>query len=862
MRLMFKRINGVRSRSLVALLAMASTAVGVAPFFDPSLPLHGSPVQTGKNGAIARGLLIRVGVREWVVFDQDLLRPALWFDSPTGIPPLSLVMMSQASWDEPTRRGGVHPPEPAEKGISLAPALPGVGELLKGVMKDPRPVYGSDPGRGGLEEYGRRFLGYRITGEQAVISYECGGVKTSEWYEKAGEGLIRHFSVGSGPEQVFLVASGDFTVKGTAQEATSEELHVASNHAGLTFQATEGKLIAKLAAAKSERRVSYVYGSKRIAAPASTPKVPEACSARWNRPVETRLRKAEKTGPGWALDRLPLPTENPWKRRVRPADIAFLSPDTAVMVTFEGDVWRLEFAGDRARWTRIAGGLSEPLAIGQVGGVVQVFTRNGIIRLRDLNGDGETDYYENHSSLVHQTLGTRGYPLDMELDETGKTWVSIGGIMTDSRSITGKVPENPHSGAIMEISPDGRKLDVVSTRAREPFFARDPATGHIVMSEQQGNWVPSSGSFPVIPGVNFGYGGGPRQVSPPAVWIPHDQDNSSSSPLWMRGTGFGAWEGGVMQLSYGTGRLFLVRHGGEWPSVEGAVIPLGIETGIPVLHACAHPADGSIWFAGFRIYDSQVKELEGLVRLRATPGPMAEPIDALSVKEGVILNFDGELDEVSPDTVQAKEWQYQRSGGYGSPRLKRDGTQGVEAVATGGTFLSKDRKSVFVHIPGLKPTMQLELIHDFQVKGQKSGRRPVYFTVTAPVAADWEKLGFSPPVLDSSLAAIHSAPGDDAVPTAEHGKEVATRYGCVACHSVDSAAGDGHSGPAWKGLYGSQRRFTDGTSRTADDAYLLESILEPGKEIVDGYALGMGSYSGVLSESELKSILLWIKELK
>lgn len=846
----------------MVLFAMASVSAGASPFFDPSLPLYGSPVQTGGNGAVARGLLIRVGVREWVVFDQDLLRPVLWFDSPSEKPPLSLVMMSQASWDEPTRRGGVYPPEPAEKGTDLAPALPGVGSLVGEVMNDPRPVHGSDPGRGGLEDSGRRFLGYRLAGERAVISYECGGVRIDEWYEKVAEGMVRHLSVGPGPECVFLVASGNFTVKGAAQEATSEKLCAASNHADLTFQVAEGKLMAKLAAGKSERRVSYGYGHQRIAAPASTPKVPDNYTARWKRPVETRLVKAEKAGPGWALDRLPLPTGNPWKRRVRPADIAFLSPDAAVMVTFEGDVWRLEFSGDRASWTRIAGGLSEPLAIGQVGGVVQVFTRNGIVRLRDLNGDGETDFYENHSSLIHQTLGTRGYPLDMEVDETGRTWVSIGGIVTDSRSITGKAPENPHSGAIMEISPDGKKLEIVSSRAREPFFARDPLTGRMVMSEQQGNWVPSSGSFPVMPGANFGYGGGPRKVSPPAVWIPHDQDNSSSSPLWMRGTGFGAWEGGVMQLSYGTGRLFLVRHGGEWPSVEGAVIPLGIETGIPVLHACVHPADGSIWFAGFRIYDSQVKELEGLVRLRATAGPLAEPIDALSVKEGVILKFDGELDDVSPDTVQAKEWQYQRSAGYGSPRLKRDGTQGVEAVATGGTFLSKDRKSVFVHIPGLKPTMQLELSHDFQVKGRKSGRRQVYFTVTAPAAADWGKLGFDPPVLDASLASVRNAPGDDAAPTAERGKEIATRYGCVACHSADSAAADGHSGPPWKELYGSERRFTDGTRRKADDAYLMESILEPGKSIVDGYALGMGSYSGVLSESELESILLWIKELK
>ncbi|GAA5122536.1 hypothetical protein JIN84_10170 [Luteolibacter yonseiensis] len=858
---MLEKTNGVWSRVCAVLLAVVSTAVGAGPFFDPSLPLYCSPIRTEENGVVARGLLIRLGAREWVAFDQDLLRPVLWFAPPAATPPLSLETMSQASWDEPTRRGTVNPPEPTGKGTSLAPALPGVGRTVEEVMTDPRPVYGDDAGRGGLEESGRRFLGYRLAGEQAVISYESNGVVIEEWFEKSGDGLIRHLAAGPGPELVFLVAGGNFTVKPTAQEASSGKLHVASNHAGLTFKAEEGKLIARLAAGKSGRRVSYVYGSKRIAAPAGTPPVPTASTGRWLKPVETRFRKEAGSGPGWALDRLPLPTENPWKRRVRPADIAFLSPDAAVMVTFEGDVWRLGLGGDRARWTRIAGGLSEPLSIGQVGGVVQVFTRNGIVRLKDLNGDGETDFYENHSSLIHQTVGSRGYPLDMEVDQTGRTWASIGGIMTDDRSITGKIPDNPHSGAILEISPDGRKLDVVSTRAREPFFARDPVTGHIVMSEQQGHWVPSSGSFPVMPGSHFGYGGGKRKVSPPAVWIPHDQDNSSSSPLWLRGTGFRAWEGGVMQLSYGTGRLFLVRHAGTWPSVEGAVIPLDIDTEIPLLHGNVHPTDGSIWFAGFRIYDSQVRELEGLARLRATEGPFSEPINAFAVKEGVILKFNGELDEVSPELARAKEWQYRRSGGYGSPRLKRDGSEGVDPVATGGTFLSKDRKSVFVHIPGLKPTMQLELSHGFQVKGLKSAMRPVYFTVTAPPAADWTKLGFEPPALDDSLATVRDAPKDETPPSAGRGRELATRYGCLACHSVEETNG-GHSGPTWKKLYGSERRFTDGTRRTADDAYLRDAILEPAKNIVEGYALGMGSYSGVLSEPELESILLWIKELK
>jgi cytochrome c2 len=589
--------------------------------------------------------------------------------------------------------------------------------------------------------------------------------------------------------------------------------------------------------------------------------VPQASPARWAQATDVKIDEAAKSGPGWVLDRIGLPVNNPFKRRVRPADLVFLAPDKAAVVTFEGDVWRLDFSGSRVRWTRIAAGLSEPLAIEQVGGVVQVFTRNGIFRLRDTNKDGETDFYENHSSLIHHTAGMRCYPLDMEVDGEGRTWCSTGGIVTGGKLLTNQASPNPHAGSIMMISADGRKLEIVGSHAREPFFGRDPVTGRIMMSEQQGNWVPSSGLYPVTPGSDFGYGSESPGRTLPVVWIPHDQDSSSASPMWVRGSAFKAWEGGLLNLSYGTGRLFLVRPAQS--GKEGAVIPLQIETGLPVLHARVHPADGSIWLAGFRIYDSRAPELEGIARLRPSRDPLAAPVDARVVKEGVVISFDAELDPatVNPEAVQAKEWQYKRSGGYGSPRLRRDGKTGADPVATGATVLSKDGKQVFIHIPDMKRTMQLEISHSFAIKGGSSAPASVYFTVGESPAPNWDELGFEAPKLDPALAMLHGAASPDAKPSADRGKDLSTRYGCIACHSVDGAK-EGHSGPTWKGLFGSQRRFTNGKSAEANDAYLTESILEPGKVIVEGYSLGMGSYSGILSEAELQSILLYIRSLK
>ncbi|CUS05277.2 Cytochrome c oxidase subunit 2 [Candidatus Promineifilum breve] len=57
-------------------------------------------------------------------------------------------------------------------------------------------------------------------------------------------------------------------------------------------------------------------------------------------------------------------------------------------------------------------------------------------------------------------------------------------------------------------------------------------------------------------------------------------------------------------------------------------------------------------------------------------------------------------------------------------------------------------------------------------------------------------------------------------------------FGCVACHSSDGTPG---VGPTWQGLYQRQEQLTDGSTITADDAYIINSINEPNAQIVVGF---------------------------
>jgi mono/diheme cytochrome c family protein len=105
------------------------------------------------------------------------------------------------------------------------------------------------------------------------------------------------------------------------------------------------------------------------------------------------------------------------------------------------------------------------------------------------------------------------------------------------------------------------------------------------------------------------------------------------------------------------------------------------------------------------------------------------------------------------------------------------------------------------------------------------------------------------------LAAIRAAGAGD--PTADRGERLFIQNGCQGCHSVD---GSSLVGPTLLGLHGSEREFVDGTTATADEEYLRESILEPSAKIVVGYDNVMVSYD-FLSSGDIESLILYIKSL-
>jgi cytochrome c oxidase subunit II len=92
---------------------------------------------------------------------------------------------------------------------------------------------------------------------------------------------------------------------------------------------------------------------------------------------------------------------------------------------------------------------------------------------------------------------------------------------------------------------------------------------------------------------------------------------------------------------------------------------------------------------------------------------------------------------------------------------------------------------------------------------------------------------------------------------ASQGEALYKRLNCASCHG----AKDTLQGPTLAGVHGSQRRLTNGSTATADDDYLRESILEPYNKIVQGYTNTMPEYKTQLTEEQVRNLIEYMKTL-
>ncbi len=101
-----------------------------------------------------------------------------------------------------------------------------------------------------------------------------------------------------------------------------------------------------------------------------------------------------------------------------------------------------------------------------------------------------------------------------------------------------------------------------------------------------------------------------------------------------------------------------------------------------------------------------------------------------------------------------------------------------------------------------------------------------------------------------------SAPADPVL----RGEQLAQQNGCANCHSTDGSAG---RGPTWRRLADSKVTLNDGSTVTADQTYLTNSIVNPNSQIVSGFSANlMPNFANVLDQTEVAALVAYIQSLK
>jgi glucose/arabinose dehydrogenase/cytochrome c2 len=856
--------------------AQESTVATTTPWVERDFPFFSSVVDARKAGAgfpgenlTPRGIVVRVGPETWAAFDVDLLRvSAIWRGK--GVTPVALAPGSYNHPDRKTPGGQSQLPAP-DGAVWLATGIyPGwqTGEQV--TLLDPREPAPSpeEVGRGPLPDTLGRFNAIRQVSSGVVLEYTIAGVMVQEYMQEAHTRdawtFAREFHIASSQRPMWLVLG-----------TTSSDVSVAAQGVGLSVQQTsvaqgDGNVWAVRVPAHGQPVTVVATFTHGVDAAVIASRMSlQSSPRRWGQEVTTTITPSTSKD-AFVVDDIGLPVDNPWHRRVRPGDIQFLKDGTGALVTLDGDVWLVRGLADGSRaatWRRFASGLHEPLTLAIRDEQIYVFDRNGIWRLRDTNGDGEADVHELFSNAFAQTADTREFPSMIRLAPRGEFVIAKGG---QEAATFGK-----HNGSVLRISADGRRATVLGYGFRQPNIGVNMRTGLVTASDQQGNYIPSTPLHIVRDGQFYGFLSDkkPREVYPapiaePVTWIPHAANASAMSLIWLFGARLGPLNDSLVYIGFNNPELFRVMLNDRTEKPQAAVVSVTRAFDFPPLHGSVNPTDGALYITGFQIlgWGTTATRLAGLGRVRYTGAPSTVPRDIVPMEQGVLLRFDVPLERstaTNPENYSLATWHYKRTYQYGSPQFKADGTTGIDLLIPTSAYLSSDARSVFVGVPAMSPVMQMRVGWSLTTADGVKFQDTTYFTPYELPKFSPRAEGFGEITVDLTPRAMRAK--TDAPASVEEGQRLYKAYGCVACHAIDDSSLT-KLGPTWKGLYGSERRFAGGLVRvTADEAYLRQSILEPGAKIVEGYERGevsMPSYAGVFSEAQVQSLILFIKSLR
>jgi mono/diheme cytochrome c family protein len=841
-----------------------------ADFVEPAFPFFDSIVDAREagpgfpaNNITPRGIVLQLGNGAWACFDTDLLRiSAAWTGG--AVTPKSMAQSSYQRWWIKSTEGEANLPKPAGPVWLANGVYPGWQVGASPSAADPRPPAPSpaEVGRGALDPGAGHFSALRLLASGVQLEYSVGGTAVRERITamppvSGSHGLVRSFELGASRDPLVLVLASQAGPGRIAASIFRED-----GGAEPLVRESDGLLYVRLPPHDAGLRFSVSLSNAAEAPAATAAPAAGGAAPRW---PEAQASKGHLS-PGasaYVVDNIDLPLANPWRRNVRPADIQFFEDGSAAVVTIDGDVWLLGgLTGDLSaiRWRRYASGFNEPLGLAIRQGQIYVYDRDGIWRLSDTAGRGEADLYELFSNAFAQSADGRDYSAGIKLAPDGSFVISEGGI---EGTTLGK-----DNGAVLRISPDGRTARRLGWGFRNPLVGVDPLTGLVTASDQEGNYVPATPLYIVEGDRYHGYLPAflPREAYPapidePLTWIPHNVCPSAVTQTWLRHARMGPLNDSLILVSYYFPELFRVMIDRDSGRPQGAVTSITRDFKFAPLNAAVDPADGTLFVAGLKIFGTAADQVAGLARLRYTGAPSLLARAVKPGEKGILIEFDSGVDPsaVRPEAFVVERWDYHRTYGYGSLHYLPSGAVGQEGLPVSGASLSRDGRRVYLSVSGMNATVMQMAVHwTLRSAGGEAMAGSAYFTPWALDDLKAETDGWAPalPVAPS----VSTAPAPESPPAAvERGRRLTEAFGCIACHSTDGSL---RAGPTWKGLYGQRVDLANGSSTTADEAYLRAHLRPHPAAMVRGFAGGMPDYTGLISEPQASDLVDYIKTLR
>lgn len=393
----------------------------------------------------------------------------------------------------------------------------------------------------------------------------------------------------------------------------------------------------------------------------------------------------------------------------------------------------------------IASGFKEPMGIKAVGTDIYVTAKDEITRLAPGAGGAYArstafkgfsylpDHYHSYASglevkdgyfhlNIHSPLFNPPWPQDRG------TWIRF-----DSRN---------------------GKHEILARGLREPNTLSAGPDGEFFTTDNQGQWLPSSKLIHLKAGRHYGYtapGQQPppaRDVSPPAVWIPHGEVGFSPSQpaLATQGTFTGQFIIGDVRYG-GLKRCFLEKVNGEY---QGAVFRF-----------CAPAApfscgwnrlkfapDGSLYLGGIGGGPGDAPswnwngKQHGFQKLVPTGHVPFELLAVRSTEDGFQLEFTGPVGKAAEEvsSYSAKHWWYHATEAYGGAPV------GTAILPVLSAKVSADRRKVDLRtaeIPAPK-VIHLQATGVTSQDGEKPWTSEAWYTLLSRGRAAPVALGSAP----------------------------------------------------------------------------------------------------------------------